>query len=138
MRKIKHILANMDKLKGEYEALMRCSAKSTRSEWRDIVEVMDAVRLTEPKHIQPTHFSHIHRLTKKNQWQHWVDTCEREGWTVPEFKAKLNAIINYARAVKDWPLLEQAVDAKIEEQEEFVRWWDENVTPNWGGKRKKR
>ena len=26
-----------------------------------------------------------------------------------------------------WPLLEQAVDAKIEEQEEFVRWWGGNV-----------
>ena len=67
MRKIKHILANMDKLKGEYDALMRCSAKSTRSEWRDIVEVMDEVRLTEPKHIQPTQFSQIHRLTSKGR-----------------------------------------------------------------------
>jgi hypothetical protein len=26
--------------------------------------------------------------------------------------------------VKDWPLLEEAVDAKLEDQDEFVQWWD--------------
>jgi len=44
-----------------------------------------------------------------------------------ENEAKLTAIIDYARAVKDWPLLEQAVDTKINEQEEFVEWWDGKV-----------
>ena len=39
----------------------------------------------------------------------------------------MDALINYAKAIKDWPLLEQAVDAKIEEQEEFVTWWGEKV-----------
>ncbi len=29
---------------------------------------------------------------------------------------------------KDWPTLEAAVDQKIEEQTEFVRWWKEMVT----------
>jgi hypothetical protein len=29
--------------------------------------------------------------------------------------------------MKDWPLLEQAVEAKIEEQAEFVEWWSESV-----------
>jgi hypothetical protein len=28
---------------------------------------------------------------------------------------------------KDWPTLETAVDTKIEDQAEFVRWWEENV-----------
>ncbi|MFO1353028.1 MAG: hypothetical protein U1F68_21070 [Gammaproteobacteria bacterium] len=37
------------------------------------------------------------------------------------------AVIDYARRVHDWPTLEAAVDQKIEEQQEFVRWWDENV-----------
>lgn len=41
--------------------------------------------------------------------------------------AKANAIIDYAKAVQDWPMLEAAVDKKIEDQIEFVRWWRENV-----------
>ncbi len=41
--------------------------------------------------------------------------------------AKADAVIEYAKRVKDWPLLEQAVDAKIEDQREFVRWWAETV-----------
>lgn len=37
---------------------------------------------------------------------------------------KIDAVIDYAKRVKDWPLLEQAVDQKIEEQAEFVQWWE--------------
>lgn len=44
-----------------------------------------------------------------------------------EKDAKLQAVITYAQRVKDWPTLEAAVDQKIEEQEEFVRWWREAV-----------
>jgi hypothetical protein len=29
--------------------------------------------------------------------------------------------------VKDWPTLEAAVEQKIEDQTEFVRWWKETV-----------
>ena len=42
----------------------------------------------------------------------------------------------YARvaqaAAVDWPLLEEAVDKKIEDQAEFVTWWDgdDGVQPN--------
>lgn len=36
------------------------------------------------------------------------------------------------KADADWPLLEKAVDQKIEEQEEFVRWWRENVSVRHG------
>jgi phage N-6-adenine-methyltransferase len=49
--------------------------------------------------------------------------------------AKTDAVIEYAQRVKDWPLLEQAVDAKIEQQQEFVRWWREKVTAGHGGHR---
>jgi hypothetical protein len=35
--------------------------------------------------------------------------------------AQTDAVIEYAKRVKDWPALEVAVDAKIEEQREFVR-----------------
>jgi hypothetical protein len=40
-----------------------------------------------------------------------------------------------SRAIyKIWPLLEQAIEHKIEQQAEFVRWWRENVTPNKGSR----
>lgn len=41
--------------------------------------------------------------------------------------AKLDAIIDYAKRMMEWPLLEQAVDAKVEQQVEFVQWWRERV-----------
>lgn len=44
--------------------------------------------------------------------------------------AKLDAVIEYAQRMRDWPLLEQAVDQKIEEQKEFVRWWAEKIRPD--------
>jgi ParB family chromosome partitioning protein len=44
--------------------------------------------------------------------------------------AKADAIIDYAKQIKDWPLLERAVDEKIEQQREFVGWWDGAITPN--------
>jgi hypothetical protein len=44
-----------------------------------------------------------------------------------ERQAKADAIIDYAAKVKDWPLLEDAIDQKIEEQKEFVDWWKESV-----------
>jgi len=95
MRKIKHILANVEKLKGEYDALMRCSAKSTRSEWGNIIEVMDEVRLSEPQHIQPTHFREIHRFSDKLNWQQWVEKCEKgnkgNGLTVVQLRSLLLA-----------------------------------------------
>lgn len=41
--------------------------------------------------------------------------------------AKADALIEVAKRLKDWPLLEEAVDRKLEEQEEFVGWWRKNV-----------
>lgn len=45
----------------------------------------------------------------------------------PDLQARADAVIDFATKVKDWPLLEEAVDAKIADQEEFVAWWNENV-----------
>lgn len=69
--------------------------------------------------------------------------AEIAGGAVAEFapeavkadQAKLEALIKYAETVKDWPLLEEAVDRKIEDQEEFCRWWRENVSANHGAGR---
>lgn len=49
--------------------------------------------------------------------------------------AQADAVIDYARRMKDWPLLERAVDTKIEEQIEFVRWWRDVVSVNRGAGR---
>ena len=49
--------------------------------------------------------------------------------------AKADAVIAYAKRVRDWPTLEAAVEQKLEDQAEFVRWWDEAVQRP-GGSRK--
>lgn len=41
--------------------------------------------------------------------------------------AKADAVIDFAKRVRDWPLLEEAIEKKMEDQTEFVRWWDEGV-----------
>jgi hypothetical protein len=45
-------------------------------------------------------------------------------------EARTDALMDFAKKTKDWPTLEVAVDQKIEDQTEFVRWWDEKVRPN--------
>jgi phage N-6-adenine-methyltransferase len=52
-------------------------------------------------------------------------------------QAKADAIIQYARKVKNWPLLEEAVALKIADQRAFVQWWRENVSVGHGGDRSK-
>lgn len=41
--------------------------------------------------------------------------------------AQADAVIEFAKRVRDWPALEQAVDLKIADQTEFVQWWAEHV-----------
>lgn len=51
----------------------------------------------------------------------------------PEQAGKRNAqadsVIQYARKIKDWSLLQRAIEEKISDQIALVTWWDENVTP---------
>jgi hypothetical protein len=51
-------------------------------------------------------------------------------------RAPRRAVIEYAKRVKDRPLLEEAVDRKTEDQTEFVRWWRERVSAGHGGNRR--
>jgi len=44
--------------------------------------------------------------------------------------------IKEAKRIKDWPKLEEAVDAKIGEQRQFVAWWNGAVSQGHGGDRK--
>lgn len=41
--------------------------------------------------------------------------------------SEADAVIEHAKRVKDWPLLERAIEQKLEEQIEFVAWWKANV-----------
>ena len=41
--------------------------------------------------------------------------------------SKLDAVIAHGQRMKDWPLLKQAIDEKIEEQRQFAMWWDVSV-----------
>lgn len=43
--------------------------------------------------------------------------------------AKADAVAQLAEKLHDWPLLEKAIDAKLDEQEDFVNWWRAHVTP---------
>ena len=45
-------------------------------------------------------------------------------------RALFDAGIEYARNAKNWPLLEEAVEHKMDEQAAFVECWRANVTPH--------
>jgi len=49
--------------------------------------------------------------------------------------AKADAVIKYAKDIKDWPLLEKAIDQKMQDQASFVKWWEEKVTVRHGAGR---
>lgn len=46
--------------------------------------------------------------------------------------AQADGVIEFAKRLRDWPLLEDAVAAKVDEQREFVGWWRDNVTVRHG------
>ncbi len=48
-------------------------------------------------------------------------------------QAQADALIRYAVKLRDWPLLEQAVHTKIEDQQNFIEWWDGNIRGKGGG-----
>jgi hypothetical protein len=52
--------------------------------------------------------------------------------------AQADTVIRCAKRVKDWPMLEAAIEQKIDDQVAFVAWWEENVTVGHGGDRSKR
>ncbi len=49
--------------------------------------------------------------------------------------AKANSLITLGKNLKEWDLLQTAVEQKVDEQEDFVAWWDGAVTPNRAHKR---
>lgn len=49
--------------------------------------------------------------------------------------AALSAAIKYATQIKDWPALELTVAEKIEQQREFVAWWEKTVSVSHGAGR---
>jgi len=49
-------------------------------------------------------------------------------------QSKADSVIAHARRIKDWPLLEEAVAVKLEDQREHVAWWDARVEMGRGDK----
>jgi phage N-6-adenine-methyltransferase len=41
--------------------------------------------------------------------------------------SEADAVIAYAKRVRDWTMLEAAIDQKLEDQQAFVEWWRANV-----------
>jgi hypothetical protein len=52
--------------------------------------------------------------------------------------AALDYGIEEAKRLKDWPALEDAIDAKIGEQRDFVGWWSGKVSVSHGAGRGKK
>ena len=50
-------------------------------------------------------------------------------------QAALDYTIEHAKRIRDWPMLEKAVDDKLTEARKFVAWWKANVTAGHGGNR---
>jgi len=89
MRKIKHILARKEKLEGEHEALMKCSARTTRLAWEKAIEVMNACPISDKSILQPSHAVEIARLAPSEEWQQWVERCEKAELTVVKLRSEL-------------------------------------------------
>jgi hypothetical protein len=89
MRKIRHILANADRLQGEYAALMRCADKSTVSHWRRAIEVLEAVDGFHMETMQPSHAREIARHAPRETWRAWVERCESQHLTVAQLRIAL-------------------------------------------------
>jgi hypothetical protein len=52
-----------------------------------------------------------------------------------EEQSKADSIIAHAKRMQDWVLLEEAINEKIEQQQEFVVWWNEKVGVRHGAGR---
>ena len=89
MRKIRAILADQDRLKGQYAALMRCGKKATHSRWRATARLMESVPISELRHVQPSHAQEIAVLAQEDTWRDWVQRCEVEQMTVLELRRAL-------------------------------------------------
>jgi hypothetical protein len=88
MRKIRHILANAERLKGEYDALIRCADKATVSRWRQAIAVMES-GCDIATHVQPSHALEIARHAPRETWSAWVERCERQQLTVAQLRVAL-------------------------------------------------
>jgi hypothetical protein len=58
-------------------------------------------------------------------------------WTPQQARARegmAEAIKTYARAVRDWDLLDRAVEQQISDQRNLVEWWDKHVQRRGSGK----
>lgn len=91
MRQVQHILKHQEKLKGQLAAVRDCSDKTTLSNWRKAIEVMDTVGISQLEHVQPSHALLINRHTSRESWAEWINSCETNRWTVAQLRSVLLA-----------------------------------------------
>jgi hypothetical protein len=76
IRRIKHILENAERLKGEMSALTNCVDANTVRGWKKTIDVLDSVKSDlKIAHVQPTHARAIATLAPKQSWPEWVESC---------------------------------------------------------------
>lgn len=49
--------------------------------------------------------------------------------------AQADLVIEYAKRVQDWPMLERAIEQKLEDQRLFIEWWETEITARHGAGR---
>jgi len=56
---------------------------------------MDSVTSTDIgilEHIQPSHAVEIARPSPRESWPEWVESCEKNKWTVAELRKTLSSV----------------------------------------------
>lgn len=93
IRRIKRVFANPEKYPGEVAALLNCNTKQTRTAWNRTIEVMDVcgTDIGTFEHLQPSHAVEIARQSPKESWPEWVESCEKNKWTVAQLRSVLLA-----------------------------------------------
>jgi len=79
-------------------------------------------------------------MSDENQLTLIDDAREIEQFDPERHAVKIGALdfsIRQAKKIRDWPALEKAVDAKIEEQHKFVAWWSGTVERKGGDRKSK-
>ena len=79
----------MERLKGEHDALVRCSGRTTRVAWEKAIEVMNFCPISDTSQLHQSHLTEIARGATQQEWKGWVRRCESENLTVSQLRGLL-------------------------------------------------
>jgi len=87
IRRINHILENAGRLKGEMAALTNCVDRTTLRGWKRVMEVLAVLDIQHDfGHVASSHADEIARHAPKECWPEWVESCEKNKWTVAQLR----------------------------------------------------